>query len=105
MIRTTSLLTITAFAIGLSAGAAAAEVDAASTKVSLKGKTNVEIAAEIYKAAREVCSRELGDSALAYGEQGYCVKDTASRAMAAVEKIRSAQAAQPEMVASAAVTR
>lgn len=105
MTRLSSLLSITALAIGLSAGAASAETEAASMKVSLSGKTSTQISAEIHQAAKTVCLRELtGTVAMPYGLAS-CVKAASTQALAAAEKILSAQAARPELVASAAITR
>jgi hypothetical protein len=105
MNRKTSLFTLTALAVGLCAGAAFAETPAASTTVSLAGKSSDQIAADIHKAAKLVCAREFANSAYAYDLAGYCIKATAARGMKDVEKLQTAAAAKSETVASASIGR
>lgn len=83
MHRTFKLILIAASAAALATTASAAEVT-----VSLVGKDQKTIRADVFKAAQEVCRQVfLHESAAPY-EVGACVQDSSAKAMAEVRKTR-----------------
>lgn len=72
------IATLTAVAVALVAGPAAAE----SIHISTTGKSSEEVKAEIQKAAVHLCTAENSGSLLSYYMQAPCVKATIKAAVA-----------------------
>lgn len=70
-------LTLTAVAVALLAGPAAAE----SIRIDTAGKTPAEVKAEVYKAAIKLCRAEAVETGLGSYTEASCVKATAHAAL------------------------
>lgn len=104
MNRISTFTTATLLALGL-AGAALADTAPASTTVSLVGKDQATISADIRKAAQQVCGKELSGTFAGFDQMSLCVSISAAQAMAEVSRIQAAQAAKPRDVATAGRTQ
>jgi hypothetical protein len=86
MIRTLSALAVVA--------ALASPAAAESTRVSIAGKDDQAIRADVHKAAKKVCNEAyLGDPVAAFHELNDCVADAETGAMVQVRAIERAAAA------------
>ncbi|CAN7466116.1 hypothetical protein LJR219_003108 [Phenylobacterium sp. LjRoot219] len=73
-------MTLTAVAVALVAGPAAAE----SIRISTAGKAPEQVKAEVYKAAAQLCRAEAAESGLGVYTHSSCVKATVNAALASV---------------------
>lgn len=86
MIRTIALSVVAAIAI-------TAPAHAQSVRVSLAGKTDAQIEAEVAKAARNVCIRATRSETLALDAMSRCVKATQTATLTKVAEAKNASTA------------